>query len=106
MRKPKRFEIRYTVRGSGSFPEDMLRYDRSKPATPEDVEWMKGYAERELMLKMEHEGPRTHIKRLIACSSVSHLGFVVLGMFALTQAGVRGSVLQMVNHGLSTRGLR
>ena len=42
------------------------------------------------------------IKRLIACSSVSHLGFVVLGMFALTQAGVRGSVLQMVNHGLST----
>ncbi|MCP3916077.1 MAG: NADH-quinone oxidoreductase subunit M [bacterium] len=45
---------------------------------------------------------QTDIKRLIACSSVSHLGYVVLGMFALTQAGVRGSVLQMVNHGLST----
>ncbi len=45
---------------------------------------------------------QSDIKRLIACSSVSHLGFVVLGMFALTQAGVRGSVLQMVNHGLST----
>ncbi|MFM7283209.1 MAG: NuoM family protein [Planctomycetia bacterium] len=42
------------------------------------------------------------IKRLIACSSVSHLGYVVLGLFALNQAGVRGSVLQMVNHGLST----
>jgi NADH-quinone oxidoreductase subunit M len=45
---------------------------------------------------------QTDIKRLIACSSVSHLGYVVLGMFALTQAGLRGSVLQMVNHGLST----
>ena len=45
---------------------------------------------------------QTDVKRLIACSSVSHLGFVVLGMFALTQAGMRGSVLQMVNHGLST----
>jgi NADH-quinone oxidoreductase subunit M len=42
------------------------------------------------------------IKRLIACSSVSHLGYVVLGLFALNQAGVRGGVLQMVNHGLST----
>ena len=45
---------------------------------------------------------QTDVKRLIACSSVSHLGFVVLGMFALTSAGLRGSVLQMVNHGLST----
>ncbi len=42
------------------------------------------------------------VKRLIACSSVSHLGYVLMGMFAFTQAGVRGSVLQMVNHGLST----
>ena len=42
------------------------------------------------------------LKRLIACSSVSHLGYVVLGLFALTQAGLRGSVIQMVNHGLST----
>ncbi len=45
---------------------------------------------------------QTDLKRLIACSSVSHLGFVVLGMFALTQAGLRGGVLQMVNHGIST----
>lgn len=42
------------------------------------------------------------LKRLIACSSVSHLGYVVMGLFALTQEGLRGSVLQMVNHGLST----
>jgi len=45
---------------------------------------------------------QTDIKRLVACSSVSHLGFVVLGLFAMTQAGLRGGVLQMVNHGLST----
>jgi NADH-quinone oxidoreductase subunit M len=45
---------------------------------------------------------QTDIKRLVACSSVSHLGFVVMGMFALTSEGMRGSVLQMINHGLST----
>jgi NADH-quinone oxidoreductase subunit M len=45
---------------------------------------------------------QTDIKRLVACSSVSHLGFVVMGLFAMTQEGLRGSVLQMVNHGLST----
>ncbi len=45
---------------------------------------------------------QTDLKRLIACSSVSHLGFVVLGLFAFTPAALRGAVLQMVNHGLST----
>ena len=45
---------------------------------------------------------QTDLKRLVACSSVSHLGYVVLGMFALTSAGLYGGVLQMVNHGLST----
>ncbi len=45
---------------------------------------------------------QTDLKRLIACSSVSHLGFCVIGLFAMTEAGLRGSVLQMVNHGLST----
>jgi NADH-quinone oxidoreductase subunit M len=38
----------------------------------------------------------------VACSSVSHLGYVVLGLFALTPAGLYGGVLQMVNHGIST----
>jgi NADH-quinone oxidoreductase subunit M len=42
------------------------------------------------------------LKRLVACSSVSHLGYVILGMFALTSAGLQGGILQMVNHGLST----
>jgi NADH-quinone oxidoreductase subunit M len=45
------------------------------------------------------------IKKLVAYSSVSHLGFVVLGIFALTAQGVSGGLLQMVNHGLSTGAL-
>jgi NADH-quinone oxidoreductase subunit M len=45
------------------------------------------------------------MKKLIAYSSVSHLGFVMLGMFALNPLGLEGSVLQMINHGLSTGGL-
>ena len=45
------------------------------------------------------------MKKLIAYSSVSHMGFVVLGIFALNPLGLQGSVLQMVNHGLSTGGL-
>ena len=42
------------------------------------------------------------VKRLIAYSSVAHLGYVMLGLFAVTQASLEGSVLQMVNHGIST----
>lgn len=42
------------------------------------------------------------IKRLVAYSSVSHLGFVVLGIFSMTVEGVQGAIIQMVNHGLST----
>jgi NADH-quinone oxidoreductase subunit M len=45
------------------------------------------------------------IKRLVAYSSVSHLGFVILGVFAGTLQGMSGGVLQMVNHGLSTGAL-
>jgi NADH-quinone oxidoreductase subunit M len=45
------------------------------------------------------------LKRLVAYSSVSHLGFVVLGTFAGTLQGMSGGVLQMVNHGLSTGAL-
>ena len=48
---------------------------------------------------------QTDIKRLVAYSSVSHLGFVVLGVFAFTQQAVTGGVLQMVNHGLATGAL-
>ncbi|HXF71521.1 MAG TPA: NADH-quinone oxidoreductase subunit M [Actinomycetota bacterium] len=45
------------------------------------------------------------LKRLVAYSSVSHLGFVVLGTFAFQRQAMAGGVLQMVNHGLSTGGL-
>jgi NADH-quinone oxidoreductase subunit M len=48
---------------------------------------------------------QTDIKRLVAYSSVSHMGFVVLGMFALNGTGMDGSVIQMVNHGLTTGAL-
>ncbi len=44
-------------------------------------------------------------KSLVAYSSVAHLGFVILGIFALTPEGISGAVLQMVNHGLSTGAL-
>ncbi len=45
------------------------------------------------------------MKKLVAYSSVSHLGFVVLGLFSLNAQGVSGATLQMINHGLSTGGL-
>jgi NADH-quinone oxidoreductase subunit M len=45
------------------------------------------------------------VKKLVAYSSVSHLGFCVLGLFALNEIGMQGSVLYMINHGLSTGAL-
>ncbi|HDL04299.1 MAG TPA: NADH-quinone oxidoreductase subunit M [candidate division Zixibacteria bacterium] len=45
------------------------------------------------------------VKSLVAFSSVSHLGFVMLGMFALNLQGMEGSVIQMINHGISTGAL-
>ena len=48
---------------------------------------------------------QSDLKRLVAYSSVSHLGFVVLGLFSFTLTGMQGSMLQMVNHGLSTGAL-
>jgi NADH-quinone oxidoreductase subunit M len=45
------------------------------------------------------------LKRLIAYSSVSHLGFVMLGLWALTEQGVQGAILVMINHGISTGAL-
>ncbi len=45
------------------------------------------------------------IKKLVAYSSVSHMGFCILGMFALNESGLTGSLMQMINHGLSTGAL-
>jgi NADH-quinone oxidoreductase subunit M len=49
--------------------------------------------------------PQPDMKRLVAYSSVSHLGFIMLGLYAFNNTGVTGGVLQMVNHGLSTGAL-
>jgi NADH-quinone oxidoreductase subunit M len=46
-----------------------------------------------------------NMKKLVAYSSVSHLGFVVLGIFSFTQQGLDGAVYQMLNHGVSTGAL-
>jgi NADH-quinone oxidoreductase subunit M len=48
---------------------------------------------------------QTDGKKLVAYSSVSHMGFIVLGIFALREQGIQGSILQMINHGVSTGGL-
>ncbi len=45
------------------------------------------------------------VKRLIAFSSVSHMGFVTLGIFTLNQSGVEGAILQMINHGILSAAL-
>jgi len=45
------------------------------------------------------------LKRLVAYSSVSHMGFVTLGIFVFTQQGLQGAILQMINHGLITGAL-
>ncbi len=45
------------------------------------------------------------VKKLVAYSSVSHLGFVMLGIYSITSHGLSGSILQMVNHGISTGAL-
>ncbi|MFZ9815196.1 MAG: complex I subunit 4 family protein, partial [Candidatus Kapaibacteriota bacterium] len=44
----------------------------------------------------------TDMKKLVEYSSVSHLGFVVLGIVSVTPEGIQGAIIQMVNHGLST----
>ena len=48
---------------------------------------------------------QSDIKKLVAYSSVSHLGFVMLGLFALNPQGISGAILQMINHGISTGAL-
>lgn len=45
------------------------------------------------------------LKRLVAYSSISHMGFIILGLLTLNEIGIQGAVVQMVNHGLSTGGL-
>ncbi len=48
---------------------------------------------------------QTDVKRLVAYSSVSHMGFIVLGLFAMNASGLNGATIQMLNHGLTTGAL-
>jgi NADH-quinone oxidoreductase subunit M len=74
-------------------------------ATWDMVPWMVGLS----LIGIVYGGlvamAQKDMKKLVAYSSVSHLGFVMLGMFALNPAGLNGSILQQINHGLSTGAL-
>ncbi len=74
-------------------------------ATRQAVPWMVALAIISIVYAALVTLVQKDMKKLIAYSSVSHLGFCMLGMFALNPLGLEGSVLQMVNHGLSTGGL-
>ncbi len=74
-------------------------------ATAQCAPWLLGLSTAGIVYGALVALAQTDIKRLIAYSSVSHLGYCMLGLFALNATAMQGSVLQMVNHGLSTGGL-
>jgi len=67
--------------------------------------WMMAAAVVGILYGAAVSAVQSDLKRLVAYSSVSHLGFVLLGLFAFTLPAVQGATLQMVNHGLSTGAL-
>ena len=89
----------------GSF--GLLRYSLPyfPDATRELVPWLLGASVIGILYGAVLALMQSDIKRLIAYSSVSHMGFVVLGTFALDSVATSGAVVQMVNHGLSTGAL-
>lgn len=74
-------------------------------ATAMFVPWLLGLSVAGIVYGALVALAQSDIKRLIAYSSVSHLGFCMLGLFALNRIGVQGAMLQMVNHGISTGAL-
>jgi NADH-quinone oxidoreductase subunit M len=74
-------------------------------ATLELLPWMAGLSIIGIVYGALVAMAQKDMKKLVAYSSVSHLGFVMLGMFALNPPGLNGSILQMINHGLSTGAL-
>ena len=48
---------------------------------------------------------QSDVKKLVAYSSVSHLGFCMIGIFAMNSQGIQGSIYAMISHGLTTSGL-
>jgi NADH-quinone oxidoreductase subunit M len=67
--------------------------------------WVAGLAVIGILYGAAVSYAQQDVKKLVAYSSVSHLGFVMLGLFALNSQGVQGGILQMINHGLSTGAL-
>ncbi|MFC2063983.1 NADH-quinone oxidoreductase subunit M [Chloroflexota bacterium] len=67
--------------------------------------WMAGLAVIGIIYGALVSYSQRDVKKLVAYSSVSHLGFVMLGLFALNPMGVQGGIIQMINHGLSTGAL-
>ncbi|MBN1537495.1 MAG: NADH-quinone oxidoreductase subunit M [Anaerolineales bacterium] len=67
--------------------------------------WIAGLAVIGILYGAAVSFAQKDVKKLVAYSSVSHLGFVMLGLFALNPQGIQGGILQMVNHGLSTGAL-
>jgi len=74
-------------------------------ATMKLLPWMAGLSIVGILYGALVAMAQKDMKKLVAYSSVSHLGFVMLGIFALNTAGLNGGVLQMINHGLSTGAL-
>lgn len=64
--------------------------------------WMMGIATIAIVYGAFVAFAQDDIKKLVAYSSVSHMGYVILGLFALNQIGITGSLYQMLNHGVST----
>ncbi len=67
--------------------------------------WMAGLAVVGILYGAAVSYSQQDVKKLVAYSSVSHLGFVMLGLFAINPQGIQGGILQMINHGLSTGAL-
>jgi NADH-quinone oxidoreductase subunit M len=67
--------------------------------------WIAGLAVIGILYGAAVSYAQQDVKKLVAYSSVSHLGFVMLGLFALNPQGIQGGILQMINHGLSTGAL-
>jgi NADH-quinone oxidoreductase subunit M len=74
-------------------------------ATVQLAPWMAGLAVVGILYGAIVSFAQRDMKKLVAYSSISHMGFIVLGMFALNSHGIQGAIIQMVNHGVSTGAL-
>jgi NADH-quinone oxidoreductase subunit M len=74
-------------------------------ASVQAAPWIAGLAVIGILYGAMVSYAQKDVKKLVAYSSVSHLGFVMLGLFALNTVGIQGGILQMINHGLSTGAL-